>query len=126
MVDTIIENAGPSKLGLIGVNFAINASLSAPIKIPGHTICGFSIPSTWTAANLTFQASYDNGTTYQNLYDDSGNEVTVTVAAASVNVRTDAVYWVGIEYLKVRSGTSGSPVAQTSALQVVLRTRQFS
>ena len=64
------------------VTIAATASLSDAARLPnGHEVVGITMPAAWTAANLTFQASPD-GSTFYNLYDDEGNEVTVTAAAS--------------------------------------------
>lgn len=75
---------------------------------------GVMMPAAWTAGGLSFQGSHDGGTFYD-LYDDQGNEVTVSVAAQQfvafdaedVNLRAPV-------QLKIRSGTSGTPVQQGS------------
>ena len=75
------------------------------------------MPFAWTAADLTFQVSTDNGVTYQNVYEEDGSEYVVTADAsrfiAIANLpRVDAV--------KVRSGTSGTAVNQVSARTLTL------
>jgi hypothetical protein len=100
------------------VDIANGASLSDALNLAGHTLVGIIMPSSWTSANLTFQASHD-GTTYSNLFDDAGNEQTVT-AAASEYLFLSPLEWVGIAFLKVRSGTSGSPVNQGGARTITL------
>ena len=79
------------------------------------------MPSAWTTAGLTFQVSVD-GTTFFNLYDDSGAEVSVSTAANRA-VYIPAAYFWGMRFLKVRSGTAAAPVNQGAArtLQVVCR-----
>lgn len=79
------------------------------------------MPATWDAANLTFQVSND-GVNFQNLYDDGGNEVTVTTAQGrNHGLRFDLCRvfrrW---RWLKVRSGTSGAAVNQTADRSIVL------
>lgn len=71
------------------------------------------MPAAWTAAALTFQISYD-GLTFVDAYDDAGNEISYT-AAASHGILLDPSKWVGIEYIKVRSGTTGLAVNQGGA-----------
>jgi hypothetical protein len=96
-------------------------SLSGSVGLGGSTMVGIVMPATWTAANLTVQASHD-GATYNNLYDDLGTEVTVT-AAASRYIALDPSVFAGIRYLKVRSGTSGSAVNQGGDRTITLVTR---
>jgi hypothetical protein len=97
-------------------------SLSDAIELdPAHYAFAIGMPAAWTAANLTFQVSHD-GATWKNLYDDEGNEVTVT-AAASRMIRLYPEEWSAFKYLKIRSGTSGSPVTQAADRTIGILTR---
>lgn len=99
---------------------ANGASLSAAVGLGLHRVYAIQMPSAWTAASLTFQASYDNST-FANVYDDTGTELTITVAASRF-VILDPVKFLGIRAIKVRSGTSGAAVNQGAErlLQLVL------
>jgi hypothetical protein len=44
-------------------------------------LCAIDMPADWDAANLTFQASYNTGGTFDDLYDQYGTETSVTAAA---------------------------------------------
>ncbi len=112
-----------SRLSVLTATIANGESLSDALDLKGYGLTGFQMPTSWTTANLTFQVSVD-GTTYQNLYDDLGNEVTVT-AAASRFIRVDPALFVGFEKIKVRSGTSGSAVNQAAARSIVVQGRVF-
>jgi hypothetical protein len=69
---------------------------------------------------MTFQVSPDNSNWY-NLYDKVG-EVSYP-AAASEYLALDPTQFAGVRYLKLRSGTAGTPVNQGAerSLSVVLR-----
>ncbi len=72
------------------------------------------MPATWTAANLTFQIADASGGTFNNQYDDEGNEaVVVADASRSIDINSDITK--GMRYIKIRSGTSGTPVNQGAA-----------
>jgi hypothetical protein len=60
--------------------------------------------------------------TYNNVYDTAGSEKTVT-ADASRHIIIDPQDFAGTQYLKVRSGTSGLPVAQGAARTITLVVR---
>lgn len=92
---------------------ASGASLSGAVSVGSSALTGISIPSSWTAANLTFQGSFD-GVTYFDLYDDSGIERQV-IAAASRHVTVDPTKFIGLTYIKVRSGTAAAAVIQAAA-----------
>jgi hypothetical protein len=112
---------------LIGIHsypatIAPGASLSDPVATGVDTLVGISMPATWTTAALTFQVSPDGGTTWQELYDGAGNEVTVT-AAANQFIQLTSYLWRGMNMFQVRSGTSGSPVIQSSGAVITLIAR---
>ena len=100
---------------------ANGASLSPAIDLSGTVIVGFVMPASWTAAVLTFQVSDDN-VTFNDLYNESGTEISLTVAAARF-VRLNPAEWAAIRYLKVRSGTTGSPVNQGPERTIKLAVR---
>lgn len=93
------------------VTIANGASLSGALNIASRNFFGIIMPSSWTAASLTFQGSFD-GTNFYNLYDESGTEVTFTVAASRYVIISTPAKFLGLKKLKIRSGTSGSAVNQ--------------
>jgi hypothetical protein len=108
---------------MITVDIASGASLSAAIPLGLGRAAGIQMPAAWTAANLTFQASYD-GITYANLYDASGTEYTATAAADRLIILPVADF-AGIQNIKIRSGTAGTPVNQAAARRLDLQTIPF-
>lgn len=100
-----------------GLSAAIDLSYMTPIGIIGST--------DWDTGNLTFQCSFD-GTTYGNMYNDAGSEYTVTVPTTDGGdwLSLDPADFAGINFLKIRSGTSGTPVQQTNASTLYLITRR--
>jgi hypothetical protein len=100
---------------------ANSASLSGAIDLGGTSLAGYIMPASWTAASVTFQASVD-GTNFYNLYDQFGNEITHAVAASRFIALTPSDL-VGVRYIKLRSGTSASPVAQGAERQITYVTR---
>lgn len=111
--------------------YAVSEAMTATIAngeavsnaLPVHMrhVVGIQMPADWTAASLTFQGSAD-GQTYYNLYDPFGAEVTVQ-AADDRFIMIPPAGLGGMIYLKVRSGTSGTPVNQGAerALKVMVR-----
>jgi len=77
-------------------------------------------PSSWTAADLTFQGKA--GIVYRNLFDDDGNEITVTAAASRMIILPPDLFRT-VNIMKIRSGTSGTPVNQAAdrTLTLILR-----
>jgi len=108
----IVEWQNPVEL--LTVTFPLSSSLSGPVRLNGLSVIGYIMPSTWDAADLTFRASVDD-TTYNNIYTDGDSEYTVQ-AAKSRYIIADSIELRGINYLMVRSGTSGSAVNQENGL----------
>ena len=110
----------PSFRTLADVTIANNASLSDGVKLYGNTLIGLVMPDTWTTAGLSFQGSVDGGATYLDLYDSTGAEKTVATGGASRIIMLPPSDWFAIDAIKVRSGTTGSAVAQGGARTIQL------
>lgn len=108
---------------IANVLIANATSLSGAIDLGNNRVIGFEFPAAWTAANLTFQGSSD-GVTFTNLF---GTFAEINVGAAAS--QTTMLYTSGgvpsatvpintglfadfPRFIKLRSGTSGAPVAQ--------------
>ena len=92
------------------VTIPFGESLPEGIFIGDNGHIGVMLPSVWETAGLSFQVSND-GTTWTNLYKDTGDEYTVA-AAASRAVSLDPDVFAPWRFLKIRSGTASSAVAQ--------------
>lgn len=107
---------------------AANTYLTAAIDLEGEILTAVQIPAAWTAAGLTFQASHD-GTTFGDVHDDDGTEVTLTSAAIVISrfvVLKEATkqLFAGVRHIKIRSGPAASPVTQSELRTLQLITRQ--
>lgn len=91
------------------VVIANGAAVSNSTELGAFRSFSIQMPAAWTAASLTFQGSID-GTTFYDVYDIAGNELVVTAAASRIIV--DIPELSTLRYLKVRSGTTGTPVNQ--------------
>lgn len=99
---------------------ANGASLSDAVALGNGRVCGIQMPSAWTAAGLTFQGSVDGGSTYQNIYDGATERlITSAAAVASVTLSLDGRDWAAFTHIKIRSGTSGTPVNQGGSRALV-------
>jgi hypothetical protein len=81
------------------------------------------MPAAWDTAGITVLGGNTYGS-LANVYDQYGNELTLTVAASrsiSLDGLESLLPW---RYLRLRSGTSGTPVNQTAARTVKLVCRQ--
>lgn len=98
---------------------AAAGNISPAVDLGGLRLMGIVMPATWTTAAITFKVSADGGATWNNLYDSLGAEVSISVAASGAYNIDPAVFahW---KLLKVRSGTSGTPVTQSSGASITL------
>lgn len=121
MAVTYTNIASPFNGILAEVTIAASGSLSEEIELGGRVPVAIRMPGVWTTANLTFSSSPASGSTFLNKYDDAGAEYTVA-AGASREIPLNPNAFLGGSYLKLRSGTSGTPVNQAVAatLGVVL------
>ncbi len=114
---------------VVTATIANGSSLSGAIALGGGGVLqGVSIPSAWTAAGLSFQTSFDNGTTYQNAYfDDAGTdtEIIYPTTANARNLSFEPNIFAGATHIKVRSGTSGTPVNQGAERVLTLAVESF-
>lgn len=99
---------------------ASGAAISSAIDLGVERAHRLAFPAAWTAAVVTFQTSAD-GATFNDLYDQFG-EITLGTAAASRSILMPQEAFFGVRYLKVRSGTSASPVNQAAARSLTLVT----
>jgi hypothetical protein len=105
---------------------ASGAALSGAVCLGDKVLAGIQMPAAWTAASLTFQVSFDAGTTWKDLYDDAGVEVTLSpTSPAGKYLAVDPSAFAGVVFLKVRSGTTGTPVNQAADRSFTLVTRKF-
>lgn len=108
------------------VTIANGAALSGAADLLGNSLVGVQMPSTWTAASLSFDVSID-GSTYTALYivnsSMAATEYAITSPAASYGISLDPAIFAGWRFVKVRSGTSGSPVNQGGARTMTLVVR---
>jgi hypothetical protein len=85
-------------------------SLSDGIDCSSGEIVRITVPQEFTEANLTFQVSTD-GNFFNDLFDDDGDEITVTVQPDSAIFISRR--WVrSVAFLKLRSGSRDAPVVQ--------------
>lgn len=113
---------------------ANGGSLSNAIPLGGAVPCALVLPAAWTAANITFSGSVD-GVNFGSIFDgDAGAEaeykLTTTFTAASGGenraIPLNPDRFQGYNWIKVRSGTQGAPVAQGAQRVIQIGLRDFS
>ena len=110
------------KLVIQSVTIGSGVALTGEINLgKSGVLQGIIIPSAWTAANLTLQISDSDktGGTFVDVYDDAGVEG-VIIAAASRCLALYPDQFVGARFIKLRSGTTGTPVNQGAERTLIL------
>lgn len=100
------------------VTIAAGASLSGAAVLEGASVVGVVTDAAWDAAAVSFAVSVD-GTTYVPLRYQ-GVEFSEAAPGASQYVALNPSVFAGVQYVKVRSGTSGAAVNQADATVVTL------
>lgn len=109
----------------VSATIANGAALSSAIDMTqwiaqgSPTPIAIIMPAAWTTAGITLQASND-GVNYNEVYTQAGSEYTVTTPAASEYIILNPPDLEGMTYIKIRSGTAGSPVNQGAARTISL------
>lgn len=101
------------------VTIGAAANLSGAIDVRDSVVAALVMPAAWDAAAITFAVSDRLDGTYVPLYDDFGTEVSVTVST-SRQVALDTNKFLGVRFLKVRSGTAASAVNQGAAADILV------
>ena len=110
------------------VSIANGASLSGAADLNGANLTAILMPAAWTAAGLSFQGSFD-GTTFGDIYARStGLELVVPSAGvvASGLIMFEPGTLLGLQSIKIRSGTTGAAVNQGAARTLTLALRKFA
>lgn len=107
-----------SALEVVNATIASSGDLSGEVNLGGLRLCGLLMPDAWVSAAITFQASFDGGTTWVDIYKD-GAEYSETVDVDQYISISPEVF-AAVPRVKVRSGTSGTPVTQTSGAVIGL------
>lgn len=109
-------------LSRLPVTIPNGESLTDVINLRDQPVVAIQMPSAWTTADLTFQGSND-GTNFFDVYTLDGDEYTVAAAASRYIVLSPFEFqWA--RYIKIRSGTSASPVNQGATRTLVVVTRR--
>jgi hypothetical protein len=102
---------------------SIGSIMAAGILMRPFVLQRIQMPAAWTAAGLTFQVSVDNST-YVDLYI-GGSETSFNADVdRGIGIDMDDALKMG-PYLKIRSGTAGTPVNQAAERTLTLYARRL-
>lgn len=113
---------------VLGVEIPNNESLSGQVDLGNNTLVAIEFPTNWGGGTqCTFQCkvnenedlnpnSNEKVEQWRNVYDSAGNELVITVGAN--RVVTDIPELAPLRFIRIRSGTSTTPVP-TSPSKIV-------
>lgn len=115
--------------GVIGVQIPANESLSGAVDLGNRTLVAIEMPEVWAGTQITFQSKakfrFDPNPDFDeiledwdNVYDSAGNELVAVVAAN--RIVTDIPELAPLRYIRIRSGTSATPVNQNPTKEILL------
>ena len=109
---------------LVNLTILDTESLSeATPDLVGNAIVGFEMPAAIDSATaITFQATGEPKGTWKDMYNDLGAELSVVVDVDR-HIPVNPSDFASARFLKVRLGTSGTPVAATAdrIISVIVR-----
>lgn len=95
--------------------------LSGVVDLEGGVVVAIEMPSAWTTAPLTLQAAATPNGPFRDVVDDSGTEITIQAAANRVIPLVYAANAIApLRFIKLRSGTSATPVQQAATRVLTL------
>lgn len=107
----IDDSSFPSGHYYTDVTIANGASQSGAVNLGVFTPVALQLPAAWTAAKVSFLASGDDST-FGSVVNLAGEVASAANNAASDYVILDQSTFGGLKIIKVRSGTSATPVNQ--------------
>jgi hypothetical protein len=87
-------------------------SLSGVIDLQLERLHRVDMPAAWDAASLSFAVASQAGAAFLSLYQE-GTEYAVA-AGPNRSIVVDQAVFLGVRFLKIRSGVNGAPVPQTA------------
>lgn len=120
-----------AKVSVISVQIPPNEALSSAADLESFSLIALEMPESWQGTQITFQAKAKRTEDldppvgshggqavedWDNVYDSAGNELVVTVAAN--RIVTDIPELAPLRFVRIRSGTSATPVNQNPAKEI--------
>lgn len=111
---------------VLGTTIPANEALSGVVDLGEKRLIALEMPESWSGTTITFQSKANASDEshpvedWDDVYDDAGNEVSVTVAQNRIVViGTVTKSAIGaLRYLRIRSGTTSAPVNQNPARSI--------
>jgi hypothetical protein len=85
-----------------------------PVAMGGYALAAIAVPASMASTSVSFEVSFDNGTTWLPLYDDLNQLVSVSISSSARCHSLRRVLPLGVEF--VRPVASASETAKTITL----------
>lgn len=92
-------------------------TVSEEVEVRGETLVGIVFSPFWTAADLYFQVSFDDGLTWHDCYTSNGTRVKISGAVAGGYHSVQAASLMGISKIRL---VSSVPQANAGLLTMIL------
>jgi hypothetical protein len=79
--------------------------LSEAAALGGGTLVGIRTPAALTSTTLTLKAAGDENTSYLDVYDESGNQITIQIGVDR-HIMLAPSDWASVEFLKLSMGSN--------------------
>ena len=96
---------------------------TVPLGAGARQLVGVIVPNEWTEADLSFAVNADNGTGWHRLKWDGAEYVVALDGIGGDAISLEPSVFAGWPYVRVRSGTAGTPVNQDAERTLVVMTR---
>ncbi len=100
---------------------ALGASLSDHFDKRGFNSISIQMPSAWDTASISFAGCDTPTGTYIPIYAEDGIELVISASTSrivTIGINESALK--SVPFLKIRSGTVGSPVVQTAERSLIV------
>lgn len=102
-------------------------SVSQSLELSGTCITGVIMPAAWTTAALTIEVSADASTWIGLVYNSDGTQCnSVAAPAVSSAYAFDLAGMIPYQFIRIRSGTTASPVNQADERTLVVCLREVA
>lgn len=106
---------------------ANGASVSDALDLANTSLLGIIMPAAWTTAALTVEVSADNSTWTGLAYDQDGSQCnSIASPVAGSAYALNALGLLPYRYIRLRSGTTATPVNQGAARSITVITRPLA
>lgn len=96
------------------------AAVSQGVDLANHRLHHIVLPAGWSAAAVGFDVSHD-GVSFAPLFNAAG-EYSLSTASGGRAVMLDLPTFIGVRFVRIRSGVLATPVNQAAARDIALVT----